>query len=310
MIPLGLRIDVDTLRGARQGVPVLLDILAAAGVRATFFFSVGPDNMGRHLYRLANPAFCAKMLRSRAPSLYGWEILLRGLLWPGPRIGPRCAALIQRAAAAGHEIGLHAWDHHAWQARAGRWSEAEYTAHIARGWRELTRIAGRPPVAAAAPAWRITEAGLRARSRFPAAYNSDCRGKRPFQPLVDGAAVGPPQVPTTLPTYDEVVGRTCRPDTYNAFIFRQIHAERCNVLTVHAEVEGGVCRELFARFLQQAAKRDIRPVPLGRLARPEPGSDHLPPAPVRRATAPGRAGWLAVQGPTSWPATPTRKELR
>ncbi|RZA14416.1 MAG: xylanase, partial [Lysobacteraceae bacterium] len=43
---LTLKIDVDTYRGTREGVPGLVRMLARHGAGATFLFSLGPDHTG------------------------------------------------------------------------------------------------------------------------------------------------------------------------------------------------------------------------------------------------------------------------
>ncbi len=289
----GLRIDVDTLRGTRRGVPRLLEVLGRRGIRATFFFSVGPDNMGRHLFRLLRPAFLKKMLRTRAPGLYGWDILLRGTLGPGPDIGRRAGDVIVRTRREGHEVGLHAWDHWAWQVRVARMTPAAVRRVLARGVARLTELTGEAPACSAAPAWQCTETVLLEKEKFPFVYNSDCRGRSIFYPRVAGRRIGQPQVPVTLPTFDERVGRDgMTAEGFNDHLLSRMKPEGLNVLTVHAEVEGIACRSLFESFLEKARRRGVSLVALGELL---PAADEIPQGRMETTRVAGREGWLSVQ---------------
>ena len=293
-INVGLRIDVDTFRGTRLGVPNLCRLLAAQSMTGTFYFSVGPDNMGRHLWRLLRPAFLRKMLRSKAPGLYGWDILLRGTFGSGPVIGERLGPVIKAAAEAGHEIGFHAWDHQAWQAHIDTMSAEEVRRVLDRGVALLTRVTGRPPVTSAVPGWKCTEVVLAEKARFPFRYNSDCRGTGIFLPQVGGRVCGQPQVPVTLPTYDEAVGREGVSDlNYNDWLLAKINPDRLNVLTIHAEVEGVARQDMFVDFLAKLRRRGASFVPLGALL---PAGGVRDVGTVVKARIAGREGWVAVQG--------------
>jgi undecaprenyl phosphate-alpha-L-ara4FN deformylase len=292
-VKVGLRIDVDTFRGTRDGVPNLCKLLEKHSTKASFFFSVGPDNMGRNLWRLLHPSFLRKMLRTKAASLYGWDILLRGTFWPGPLIGEKLAGTIKAAAGAGHEIGLHAWDHYRWQVGIDRMGREGIRRDLEKGCELLSRILGHPPLCSAVPAWKCNDTVLVEKSKFAFRYNSDCRGNNVFLPLVDGKPLSQPQIPVTLPTYDEVIGtKAISPQNYNEYILSLLRPNQLNVLTIHAEVEGIICLRLFDCFLEMAKAQEVLFVPLGELLAEYRSFE---PAAITSGEIPGREGWLSFQ---------------
>ncbi len=293
---IALRIDVDTYRGTGHGVPTLCRILGDHGLKGTFYFSVGPDNMGRHLWRLFKPSFLWKMMRTDAAGLYGPEIILMGTAWHGPKIGRRFHQEIRRVKDAGHEIGFHAWDHQGAQAKLITMSEEAMTQEIQRGVEELTSIVGEAPVTSAAPGWRANDQLLLVKSKFPFRYNSDCRGSHPFYPVVNGKRLEQLQIPVTLPTYDEVLGRNGVSDqNYNDYQVSLLKPDTLNVLTIHAEAEGGRCATMFEAYLERVVKLGYRIIPLGEVA-----TEFATTAPAGRielGAFPGREGMLALQKP-------------
>ena len=157
----------------------------------------------------------------------------------------------------------------------------------------MTRLTGRPPSCSAVPGWRCTDMVLLEKNRFPFEYNSDCRGESIFYPVAGGRPLAQPQIPVTLPTYDEVVGRGGISDlNYNDHLFSLLKSGSLNVLTIHAEVEGIVRRPLFEAFLERGLASKITFVPLGRLLDP---SSLTGSAAVVAKDFPGREGWVSCQ---------------
>ncbi|MBI4582435.1 MAG: 4-deoxy-4-formamido-L-arabinose-phosphoundecaprenol deformylase [Planctomycetes bacterium] len=293
---LALKIDADTFRGTRDGVPGLLEELDRAGVKASFFLTLGPDNSGKAVLRvLRKKGFLGKMLRTNAIKMYGFSTLFYGTLLPAPRIGQRLAGALRSIESAGHEVNLHAWDHVRWQDRLDHLSPEEIEAELARGAGAFAEIFGRPPRAFAAPAWFCTEAGFLALEKQSFDYLSVTRGPAPFRPRAGGRALSLLEIPTTLPTLDEALGRDGV--TEANWIERLIGRYRpgqTEVLTVHAETEGLAYRPLFRDLLARHRDRGVIPITLAEVARELGEQGPLPEKAVALCEIPGRAGKVAV----------------
>lgn len=291
---LALKVDVDTHAGMRDGVPALQRVLDARGVPASFYVSCGPDHSGRALRRIFKPGFLAKMLRTNAPGMYGWRTLLHGTLLPGPQIARSFPGHFAALAAAGHEVGVHGYDHVYWHDRLRRLDPEATAAELRRGLAVFAELTGRPAAAFAAPGWQCTANSLAAIDAAGLRYHSCTRGRGPYRPRAGGRVFATPEIPTTWPTLDEVYGRAGTDAAALTAYYLDRIRPGLNVHTIHAEVEGLSLRPLFESLLDALRER----VELVRLIDVAGGLDAaaLPVCAVADGTVEGRAGTVAVQG--------------
>ncbi len=295
---LALKVDVDTLRGTREGVPALVELLRAEQAQATFLFSLGPDHTGRALKRVFRPGFLGKVKRTSVLEHYGLRTLLYGTLLPGPDIGLEAAPTLRAVAAAGFEVGIHTWDHTAWQDNLHRRPSAWGRTQLRLACERFKEIFGEAPHVHGAAGWQMTEDALRWLDEQHFKWASDGRGRGPFRPLLGDRPAHCLQLPTTLPTLDELIGLEGVDVTTVAQTLLALTREdppQGHVFTLHAELEGQRLRPVFRELLQGWKTQGYQLVSLAQLASAV-ASEPLPSCPMIQGSLPGRSGTLALQG--------------
>lgn len=294
---LALKIDVDTYRGTREGVPRLMEALKRHGAQATFFFSLGPDHTGRAIRRVFRRGFIGKVSRTSVREHYGIKTLLYGTLLPGPDIGRKCADIMRAVRDAGFEVGIHCYDHIRWQDHvAGKdagWTQREMQRAVER----FTEIFGEAPRAHAAAGWQTNRHALRLTQRLGFDYSSDTRGSHPFIPTWKAEIIACPQLPTTLPTLDELLNRDgVMPDGVAQHLLQLTEHPPAtgHVFTLHAELEGGKLLPVFEQLLDGWKQQGYELVSMRQYIEELQGV--LPRHEVVMGPVEGRVGLLAVQG--------------
>ncbi len=292
---LALKIDAATFRGSLVGVPRLVEALRSAEAQASFFFNLGPDHSGRQLSAL----LAASRRGASALSRYGLATLLYGTLLPGPDIGRRCADILRGVRDAGFDAGVMGWDGAVWQRSAETaapgWTERQMQRAIAR----YDKIFGEAPRFHGAAGWQMNPHALRLTQRLGFGFASDTRGTHPYIPVWNAEVVLCPQLPTTLPTLDELLDRDgCSVDTVHERLLA-LTAEAPptgHVFTLRAELEGQRLLPAFVKLLEGWKAQGYELVSLSGLLESIDAS-RLPRHEVVRGTVAGRAGSLMLQGP-------------
>ncbi len=294
---LAIKVDVDTDRGTRLGVPNLLVLLDEFRIKATFLLSLGPDTTGRAIKRIFRPGFFSKVSRTSVLSTYGIRTLLNGTLLPPPHVGRRNEAVMQTARNNGHEVGIHCYDHIRWQDGLVKMKKAEVFAEFDKARHEFERIFHEPAKTAGAAGWQANSFSLAVYDEAGLLYASDARGTSPFYPRVNSVVYKTLQIPTTLPTLDELLGRPEYPDDrITEHYLSLLKQQTPNVLTIHAELEGMKKLPLFRSLLERLRARNVQLVTLSDIAHSFLRSPQsIPICDLVDGVVDGRSGTLALQ---------------
>lgn len=294
---IAIKIDVDTEAGTRIGIPNFLKLFTDLKIPATFYLSLGPDNTGRAIKRVFRPGFLKKVSRTSVISTYGIRTLLNGVLLPGPHIGKRHATLLRSIKEQGFDVGIHAYDHQRWQDGVARMSQPEIADEFQKALQTFQTIFGDKCITAAAPGWQANAKTLAVYDKANLLYASDCRGRYPFFPKIENTVFHVLQIPTTLPTLDELIGRPEFPiEKLSAHYLSLLSSEYSNIITIHTELEGTKYLAWFKDFLITLKKHQIEFTSLANIAKNVLKSPQLIPiCEFTQGTVEGRSGSMAIQ---------------
>ncbi len=270
---VALKIDVASERGFALGVPALLELFSNYDVRATFFFAMEFAS-GKGLVRRA------------FSRLLGSDVSRMSL-----------EEAIHAVVEGGHEIGLYGFDADIWRRQAA-FADTDWTKYqLALGMEKFETLTGQPPDCFAAPAWQPNAHLFEMEEQSGFQYASDVRGKFPFFPQLHNIVSRCPQIPTTLPTIQELLAQgEATPDNVHEHLY--VESRRVlphgHVFTADAEEVGSEYLDTMEKLIvmwqgQEGSLRSLGEV------RAELDLEKLPVHQVGWAPAPGRQEHVATQ---------------
>ncbi|MEI6738319.1 MAG: polysaccharide deacetylase family protein, partial [Pseudomonadota bacterium] len=240
---------------------------------------------------------------------------------PGPDIGNRCGDILRRTKDEGFEVGIHCWDHVRWQdgiqAADAKWTRNE----MERAQDRFCAIFKTPAKTHGAAGWQMNKHALRLTQSMGFDYCSDGRAQEdcgvPHYPVVNAEIIDCPQLPTTLPTLDELIGLdgVTENNVHQTLLaVTDKNTWKCpptlgfesppHIFTMHAELEGLRCLPALEKLLIGWKEQGYSLVSTGAIAE-KLAREKLPYFVAEQGEIAGRSGSLLVQGAAFLPANTT-----
>jgi undecaprenyl phosphate-alpha-L-ara4FN deformylase len=167
-----LRIDIESDKGIREGLPKLLDLLKKYKIKASFYIVMAGESNVLDIIRYRKKLGSAA---ERKIKIFSTFEKIRMLLLPRDFVITN-EAILKRILEEGHELGLHGWKHRAWT-RGFEKINKEINIELAR--ERYIKIFGKKPISFSAPGFNTDKEVISILESKGIKFISDFQGSKP-----------------------------------------------------------------------------------------------------------------------------------
>ena len=165
-----LRIDLESDKGIREGVPKILNLLAKHNIKVSFYVTMGGES---NFFQLLK--YRKKLSGKRRVSVFSRMEILRMIFFPKDFVSEN-KKILKKILAEGHELGIHGWKHREWTRGL---EKINVKNSIIKAVEKYRKIFGKSPVSFCAPAFRTNSKVIKILYSNGIKIISDIRGKSP-----------------------------------------------------------------------------------------------------------------------------------
>ena len=167
-----LRIDIESGKGIREGIPKILDLLKKYNIKASFYLVMGGES---NLFEILKNPRRDSEIPVRKIKIFSKKEMIRMLLFPRDFVRNNQKILL-RILKDGHELGIHGWKHREW---TRGFEKLNIKKTLFKSVKKYIKIFGRKPTTFTSPAFKTNLKIIRELEKFDFKFISDLDGKKP-----------------------------------------------------------------------------------------------------------------------------------
>jgi peptidoglycan/xylan/chitin deacetylase (PgdA/CDA1 family) len=167
-----LRVDLESNKGIRKGLPRLLDLLKKYNLKASFYLVMGGESS---LKEIINHRGKLKSAGERSLKIWSTKEKIRMVLFPKDFVKDNIN-ILRRILEEGHELGLHGWKHRAWTRGLDRINIRE---HVIKAKKKYLKIFDKLPISFCSPGFNSNPKVIKILEEEGIRFISDFSGDTP-----------------------------------------------------------------------------------------------------------------------------------